>query len=128
MMERNPDFLGFFLISSGISLSVCKEFLLLPCEFRLAGGTFSEFLLPIFACSSSLSDFLKRGRFMDSEKARGCFTAMTSSLTELTAISFCRAAKTSVSNKLSWPNLTQTDQSDSITNTLNSQLAKPFRV
>lgn len=94
MKERKPDFLGFFP-TSGISLILCIELLMPICELRLAGVTFSENLLPAASCLSFSvppSDFRVKGRFVDSESARGLFTAITSSETELTAISFCRAA------------------------------------
>lgn len=93
MKERRLDFLGFF---SGNSLIRCIEFRVPPWEFRLFGATFSEFRLPIAPFLSSSpppSDFLINGRLVDSLSARGLFTAWTSSVTELVAISFWRAAK-----------------------------------
>lgn len=90
MKERREDFAGFF---SGFSLIRCIEFLLPPPEFlRPDGTTFSDIRRPGFAGSSSLSDFLLKGwLWVDSLKARGLFTASTSSVTELVAISFWRA-------------------------------------
>ena len=90
MKERREVFAGFF---SGFSLIRCIEFLLPPPEFRRPDGTtFSDIRRPGFAGSSSLSDFLLKGwLWVDSLKARGLFTASTSSVTELVAISFWRA-------------------------------------
>lgn len=90
MKERREDFAGFF---SGFSLIRCIEFLLPPPEFLLPDGTtFSDILRLGFAGISSLSDFLMNGwLWVDSLKARGLFTASTSSVTELVALSFWRA-------------------------------------
>lgn len=60
-------------------------------EWRLVGAVFSVFCHPMAAdrsCSMPPSDLLMRGRFVDSLSARGLFTACTSSVTELVAISF----------------------------------------
>lgn len=93
--ERRPDFCFFF---SGTSLIRCMEVLQPPpYELRRGGGTFSDFLLPrapALSSSTPPSDFLMMGgRFVDSLSDRGFFIACTSSVTELVAISFCRAAQ-----------------------------------
>lgn len=92
-MRERRDFLCFF---SGNSLIRCIELLIFPCEFR-RGATFSKFRMSRDSglLRSIPSDFLMRGRFVDSLSARGFFfTASTSSDTELVAISFWRAEKT----------------------------------
>lgn len=79
--DRRPDFRDFLTTLSGTSLIFCNELLVPPPEFRLLGGP--------------PSDFLRNGRFTESDKEnkRGSFTAITSSESELRALSFCLAGK-----------------------------------
>ena len=93
MKERRPDFRDL-LPPSGSSLIFCIELLIPLRELRRTGETFSEFLLPDASCltfSLPPSEFLLNGCFVDPE-SRGCFTASTSSESELRALSFCLAA------------------------------------
>lgn len=94
MKERRIDFLCFF---SGNSVIRCIELRVPPSEVRLIeGGTFSEFRLanaPFLSSSPPPSDFLIKGRLVDSLSERGLFIAWTSSVTELVAMSFWRAAQ-----------------------------------
>lgn len=77
----------------------CIELLVPAWEWRLAGlagAVFSEFrkLMASNFSSPPSSDFRIKGRFVDSLNALalGSFTASSNSVTELDAISFCRAA------------------------------------
>ena len=103
MKERRPDFLGS-LPPSGSSMIFCIELLRPLRELCLTGETSSEFLFPEdsdLTFSLLPSDFLLNGWFDDPE-SRGCFTASTSSESELRALSFCLAARFSHLSKFKY--------------------------
>lgn len=93
--ERRLYFFTLFS-RSGSSLIFPIELLVAPYEVHLGEATFSKVLPPRASTpSSSLvpSELLLNGRFADSDSLCGCLTAITSSETELEALSFCLAGK-----------------------------------
>lgn len=93
--RREVFFWGF----SGSSLIFCMEVRVPACEWRRTGGGLSSELRRVGASKISWSpDLRMKGRLVDSLRAlgRGLFTASTSSVTELVAISFCRAIQSKV--------------------------------
>ena len=100
MKESRFDFFCFFSGSSSIGCMVVR--VLTPvCELRRCGGggggniVSADFRRPSFLFWSLLFlDSVANGcRLVDSLSALGRFTASTSSVTELVAISFCLAAR-----------------------------------